>query len=39
MDKALLVSFLALSDLPVSPWHAAVLGAWIEGTTVVELDA
>lgn len=37
--KALLVSSLALSDLPVSPWHAAALSAWLEGRTIVELDA
>jgi 8-oxo-dGTP pyrophosphatase MutT (NUDIX family) len=37
--KALLVSRQALSDHPVSPWHAAVLAAWIEGRTIVELDA
>ncbi len=37
--KALLVSRPELSSLPVSPWHAAVLGAWLEGRAVVELDA
>jgi 8-oxo-dGTP pyrophosphatase MutT (NUDIX family) len=37
--KALVVSRLALSDLPVSPWHASALGASIEGRTAVELDA
>lgn len=37
--KARLVSRLALPELPVSPWHAAVLSAWLEGRTVVELDA
>jgi 8-oxo-dGTP pyrophosphatase MutT (NUDIX family) len=43
--KAVLVSRLALSsefessEIPLSPWHAAALGAWLEGTTVVELDA
>jgi 8-oxo-dGTP pyrophosphatase MutT (NUDIX family) len=36
--KALLVSRLALADLPVSPWHAAVLDAWLEGRSVVELE-
>ena len=37
--KAVLVSRLELSDLPVSPWHVAALGAWLEGRTAVELDA
>jgi len=37
--SALLVSQRELPDLPVSPWHAAVLGAWLNGRTVVELDA
>lgn len=37
--RAVLVSRLALPGLPVSPWHAAVLAAWIKGRTVVELDA
>lgn len=36
--KALLVSRLELSNLPVSPWHAAALSAWLEGRTIVELD-
>ena len=37
--NALLVSRLALSDLPVSPWHRAAICAWLEGRTAVELDA
>jgi 8-oxo-dGTP pyrophosphatase MutT (NUDIX family) len=37
--KTLLVSRLALSNLPVSPWHAAVLSAWLDGRTTVELNA
>jgi hypothetical protein len=37
--KAVVVSPRELPGLPVSPWHAAVLGAWLEGRTVVELDA
>ncbi len=37
--KALLVARSELSGLPVSPWHAAALSAWIEGRTIVELDA
>lgn len=37
--KALLVSRLALPELPVSPWHAAALSAWLAGKSVVELDA
>ncbi len=36
---ALLVSRQELSDLPVSPWHEAALGAWLIGRTEVELDA
>lgn len=36
--QALLVSRLALASLPVSPWHAAVIAAWIDGRTVVELE-
>jgi 8-oxo-dGTP pyrophosphatase MutT (NUDIX family) len=37
--KALLVSRQELSELPVSPWHDAALGAWLEGKSVVELDS
>lgn len=37
--KALLVSPPALRDLPISPWHAAILEAWFQGKTTVELDA
>lgn len=37
--SALLISRLELSGLPVSPWHAAVLAAWLEGRSAVELDA
>lgn len=37
--EALLVSPREISDLPVSPWHAAVLSAWINGQTAVRLDA
>lgn len=37
--KALLIAHSELSSLPVSPWHAAALSAWIEGRTIVELDA
>lgn len=37
--RALLVPPLSLPDLPVSPWHAAVLAAWLEGRPIVELDA
>jgi len=33
-----LVSRAELPNLPVSPWHAAVLVAWIEGRAVAELD-
>jgi 8-oxo-dGTP pyrophosphatase MutT (NUDIX family) len=37
--EARLVSREELSSLPVSPWHAAVLRAWMEGKPVVELEA
>jgi 8-oxo-dGTP pyrophosphatase MutT (NUDIX family) len=37
--EARLVSREELSTLPVSPWHAAVLRAWLEGKSVVELEA
>jgi 8-oxo-dGTP pyrophosphatase MutT (NUDIX family) len=42
--KAVLVSRVALSEfalseIPVSPWHRAALGAWLDGRTAVELDA
>jgi 8-oxo-dGTP pyrophosphatase MutT (NUDIX family) len=37
--KALLVPRLQLPEHPVSPWHAAVLGAWMEGRTTVKLEA
>jgi 8-oxo-dGTP pyrophosphatase MutT (NUDIX family) len=37
--QALLVAPEALTERPVSPWHAAVLSAWREGRTVVELEA
>lgn len=36
---AVLVSRSRLSDVPLSPWHASVLAAWIDGRTLVELDA
>jgi len=36
--QAILVPRRELSDYPISPWHAAVLGAWLEGRTAVELD-
>ena len=36
--QARLVAPGALSELPVSPWHAATLRTWLEGGTVVELD-
>ena len=37
--KALLVSPAELKDVPLSPWHAAVLRAWLEGKQTVRLDA
>jgi 8-oxo-dGTP pyrophosphatase MutT (NUDIX family) len=37
--EARLVVREELSSLPVSPWHAAVLRAWLEGKPVVELEA
>jgi hypothetical protein len=37
--QARLVSCAELANLPVSPWHAAVLRAWLDGKSVVELDA
>ena len=37
--EARLVSREELPSLPVSPWHAAVLRAWLEGKSVVELEA
>ena len=37
--QAVLVSRLELTDLPLSPWHAAVINAWLAGRTVVELEA
>ena len=37
--KALLISRLELSARPVSPWHAAVLDAWMEGRSTAELEA
>ena len=37
--EALLVSREELSAVAVSPWHAAVLAAWLDGQTKVELDA
>ncbi len=37
--KALLISPAALKDMPLSPWHAAVLSAWLEGRSTVRLDA
>jgi 8-oxo-dGTP pyrophosphatase MutT (NUDIX family) len=36
--EARLVSRNELPSLPVSPWHSAVLRAWLEGKAVVELD-
>jgi 8-oxo-dGTP pyrophosphatase MutT (NUDIX family) len=36
---SVLVSSAELSDLPVSPWHAAALGAWLEGRTAVKMKA
>lgn len=37
--KAQLVARVALADIPLSPWHAAVLGAWLDGKAIVELDS
>jgi len=37
--KALLVSRLELADLPLSPWHAAVVCAWLDGKAIVELES
>jgi len=37
--EAVLVSRRERPDLPVSPWHAAVIGAWLAGRPVVELEA
>jgi hypothetical protein len=37
--RSKLVSRAELSDLPVSPWHAAALGAWLEGRTAVKMKA
>ncbi len=37
--QARLVSRREFTTLPVSPWHAAVLRAWLEGISAVELDA
>jgi 8-oxo-dGTP pyrophosphatase MutT (NUDIX family) len=37
--QALLVPRQELSSHPVSPWHAAVLGAWLAGESAVHLDA
>jgi 8-oxo-dGTP pyrophosphatase MutT (NUDIX family) len=37
--QALLVSKSELSEFPVSPWHAAVLDAWFDGRSCVELEA
>lgn len=37
--EALLVPRQTLSDFPLSPWHAAVLSAWLAGTPLVELEA
>jgi len=37
--EARLVSREELSSFPVSPWHAAALRAWLEGKSVVELEA
>lgn len=37
--RALLVSPSGLRQLPLSPWHAAVIDAWRNGKQVVELDA
>ena len=37
--EALLVSPSSLPEIPLSPWHAAVLGAWMEGKSTVSLEA
>ncbi len=37
--EARLVAPAELAELPVSPWHAAVLDAWRAGRGVVELEA
>ena len=37
--QALLVARSALPGHPVSPWHAATLNAWLEGQSIVQLDA
>ena len=37
--QARFISREDLSSLPVSPWHAAVLRAWLDGKTKVELEA
>jgi 8-oxo-dGTP pyrophosphatase MutT (NUDIX family) len=36
--QARLISRHELVTQPVSPWHAAVLRAWLEGKTLVELE-
>jgi 8-oxo-dGTP pyrophosphatase MutT (NUDIX family) len=36
--QARLVSRSDLTVLPVSPWHAAVLRAWLDGKSAVDLD-
>jgi 8-oxo-dGTP pyrophosphatase MutT (NUDIX family) len=37
--EARFVSRCELATQPVSPWHAAVLRAWLEGKPLVEFDA
>lgn len=37
--QALLVPQRELSDAPLSPWHAAALGAWLQGNAAIELEA
>lgn len=36
--QALLATPAEFANLPLSPWHAAVLAAWRNGQSVVELD-
>lgn len=36
--QALLISPHELTDLPLSPWHAAVLDAWFAGRMLVKVD-
>jgi 8-oxo-dGTP pyrophosphatase MutT (NUDIX family) len=37
--QAQLITREEFSSAPLSPWHAAVLGAWLEGKTTVALDS